>query len=137
MRKVRILWGILKRTRADKVVIGFLIFLLIMAAIIQMAEPGIETYGESLWYCYDVVSTTGFGDVIVVTFIGRICSVLITIYGIFVIAIVTAVVVNYYSQIVAMKQKETLAAFIDKLERLPELSEEELKEMSEKVKKMH
>lgn len=60
---------------------------------------------------------------------------LITIYALFVVAIVTGVVVNYYSQIVEMQHHETMMMFMDKLEHLPELSETELEEISEKVKK--
>ena len=125
MKKLRILWGILKRTRADHILLGFVLFLLADAAVIRLVEPDIHRYGDALWYCYAVISTAGFGDIVTVTLIGKICSVLLTIYTIFVVAIVTGVVVNFYTQLVEMQQKETLAMFMDKLERLPELSKEE------------
>ena len=119
MKKLRILWGILKRTRADHILLGFVLFLLADAAVIRLVEPDIHRYGDALWYCYAVISTAGFGDIVTVTLIGKICSVLLTIYTIFVVAIVTGVVVNFYTQLVEMQQKETLAMFMDKLERLP------------------
>lgn len=118
MKKLRILWGILKRTRADHILLGFVLFLLADAAVIRLVEPDIHRYGDALWYCYAVISTAGFGDIVTVTLIGKICSVLLTIYTIFVVAIVTGVVVNFYTQLVEMQQKETLAMFMDKLERL-------------------
>ena len=62
------------------------------------------------------------------------CSVLLTIYSIFVVAIATGVVVNFYTQMVEMQRKETLAMFMDQLERLPELSREELENISRKVR---
>ena len=62
------------------------------------------------------------------------CSVLLTIYSLFVVAIATGVVVNFYTQMVEMQRKETLAMFMDQLERLPELSREELENMSRKVR---
>ena len=65
-----------------------------------------------------------------------ICSILLTIYAIFVIAIVTGVVVNFYTQMVEMQRKETLIMFMDKLERLPELSKEELESISRKVREL-
>ena len=136
MKKLRILWGILKRTRADKILFGFIIFLFVIAAVIQVAEPDINRYGDALWYCYAVVSTAGFGDFVAITFIGKICSVLLSIYAIFVIAILTGVVVNFYTQMVEMQRKETMAQFMDKLERLPELSKEELEAISKKVKQL-
>lgn len=136
MRKLKVLAGILKRTRADKILVGFIVFLFAVAAVIELAEPDINRYGDALWYCYAVISTAGFGDVVAVTFIGKICSVLLTVYAIFVTAIVTGVVVNFYTQMVEMQRKETIAMFMDQLERLPELSREELESISQKVRKL-
>ena len=135
MKKLRILWGILKHTHADRILLGFVLFLLVDAAIIQIVEPDINRYGDALWYCYAVISTAGFGDIVAVTLIGKTCSVLLTIYTLFVVAIVTGVVVNFYTQLVEIQRKETLAAFMDKLERLPELSPEELEAISKNIKK--
>lgn len=136
MRRLKVLVGILKRTRADKILVGFIVFLFAVAAVIELAEPDINRYGDALWYCYAVISTAGFGDVVAVTFIGKICSVLLTVYAIFVTAIVTGVVVNFYTQMVEMQRKETIAMFMDQLERLPELSREELESISQKVRKL-
>ena len=136
MRRLKVLAGILKRTRADKILVGFIVFLFVVAAVIELAEPDINHYGDALWYCYAVISTAGFGDVVAVTFIGKICSALLTVYAIFVTAIVTGVVVNFYTQMVEMQRKETIAMFMDQLERLPELSREELENISQKVRKL-
>lgn len=135
MKKLRILWGILKHTHADRILLGFVLFLLVDAAIIQIVEPDINRYGDALWYCYAVISTAGFGDIVAVTLIGKTCSVLLTIYTLFVVAIVTGVVVNFYTQLVELQRKETLAAFMDKLERLPELSKDELETISRNIKR--
>lgn len=64
----------------------------------------------------------------------KMCSVLLTIYSLFVVAIATGVVVNFYTQMVELQRKETLAMFMDQLERLPELSREELENISRKVR---
>lgn len=136
MKRIRVLAGILKRTHADRILVGFVVFLLAVAAVIELVEPNIKRYGDALWYCYAVVSTAGFGDLVAVTFIGKVCSILLTVYALFVIAIVTGVVVNFYTQMVEMQRKETLTMFMDQLERLPELSREELESISEKVRKL-
>ena len=135
MKKLKILWGILRHTHADRILLGFVLFLLADAAIIQIVEPDINRYGDALWYCYAVISTAGFGDIVAVTLIGKTCSVLLTIYTLFVVAIVTGVVVNFYTQLVELQRKETLAAFMDKLERLPELSKDELETISRNIKR--
>ena len=106
-----------------------------MGFVITLAEPDIHTYRDALWYCYACVTTIGFGDVTVSTAVSKILSVILSIYAAFIIAIVTGVVVNFYNQIIKLRQEETLAAFLDKLEHLPELSKEELVEMAEKAKR--
>lgn len=136
MKKLKLLWMILKRTKATQILSGYIVFLFVSAAIIQLVEPDINRYGDALWYCYAVLSTAGFGDIVAITFIGKLVSVLLTIYTIFVVAIVTGVVVNYYGQIVEMQRRETAMMFLDKLERLPELSKEELEDISKRVKKI-
>ena len=130
----KVLWSVLKNTKADKILYFFIVFILLDAAVIWLTEPTIVTYGQALWYCYAVISTAGFGDMVVTTLIPRICSVLLTIYSSLVLAIITGVVVNFYTQTMELKNKETLASFLDRMEHLPELSNEELAELSGRVK---
>ena len=68
MKRIKVLGSVLKRTRADKIIIGFIVFIFAIAAVIQLVEPDINRYGDALWYCYAVISTAGFGDVVAVTF---------------------------------------------------------------------
>ena len=136
MKKLRILRMVLHKTKADRLVLGFVVFLLVVSGILWAVEPGMTTYREALWYCYAVISTAGFGDFVAVTFVGRVCSILVTIYAIFVIGIVTGVVVSYFQQTVQVQFEDSKMAFLDKLERLPELSKEELEEMAAKARKL-
>lgn len=137
MKRLGVLKSILVNTRTDKVLTTFVLYLLGAALLIQVFDPNIHTYRDALWYCYAVVTTIGLGDVVVTSPIAKIVSVLLSCYAILVVAIVTGVVVNYYNQIMQIKQKETLAAFIHRLEKLPELSKAELEEMAEKAKKFY
>lgn len=133
MRKLRLLRNILVQTKAHRLLLSYLLFIFADAFVIFLTEPEITSYGDSLWYCYAVLTTAGFGDLVAVTFIGRIASVLLSVYSLLALAILTGVVVNYYTQIIEIQQKETLAAFADRLEQLPELSQDELTELSEQV----
>lgn len=117
------------------ILMSFLIFIFIDAFVILMAEPGISSYGDALWYCYVVMATVGFGDLVAVTFVGRAASVLITVYALFVFAMATGVVVNFHAQLIELQQKDTIVAFADKIQHLPEMSKEELTQISENVKK--
>ncbi|MCR5137981.1 MAG: potassium channel family protein [Oscillospiraceae bacterium] len=134
MRRLQILRRVLRETGAYSIWSGFLIQFFISAAVIWLREPEIHRYGDALWYCYAVVTTIGFGDVVAQHFLSRLLSVLLSISAALVIALVTGVVVNYFNQITALRQKDSLMALMDKLERLPELPREELEQIALRAK---
>ena len=135
MRKLKVFRQVLHYTGADKIWASFLALFFLCALIIWLREPGIHTYGEAVWYCYAVATTIGFGDVIAEYLLSRILSVVLSITAVLVIALVTGVIVNYYNEIIKLRNKDIMTEFMDKLERLPELSAEELEELSQRVKK--
>ena len=126
LKNFRVLRRIMKETHATKVWYSFLIFFFICAVLIWLREPDIETYGQALWYCYAVVTTIGFGDLTVQSFISKIICVALSIYA----------VVNYFNHLVELRRKESLTALIEKLKVLPELPKEELEDISERVRKL-
>ncbi len=125
----------MKNTMADEILLSYIIFVIIDAAAIWLLEPSITSFGDAIWYCYAVVSTAGFGDMVATTFVTRLLSVILTVYSTLVLAIITGVVVNYYTQLLELKNKDAIAEVLDSMERLPELSKEELAELSERVKR--
>ena len=137
MKRLRVLRNILVRTKTDKILLAYVVFVLVCALMILIVDPAITRYGDALWYCYAVISTAGFGDVVATTLFSKILSLFVTMYSTIVIAIVTGVVVNFYTQIIELQRKETLTAFMDKLEHLETMSKEELKEISAQVKKFN
>ena len=136
MRTLRILWMILKRTHTIKVCISFAVCFFVGAAIIQGAEPDITTYGESLWYCYVACATIGFGDFAAVTAIGRIVTVILSLHATVFLAMIPAIIVSYYMEVVHRREKESISIILDKLEHLPEMSKEELQAISDKIRKI-
>lgn len=135
MKKLKLLWRILKSVGADKILIGFLLFLLLAAYLFQILEPDIYTYGEGIWYSFNVVTTVGFGDYHAVTTLGRILTMVVGVYGILVVAFIPGILVSFYLEFMKIKEDQSIVAFMEKLERLDTLSKEELKELSEKIKK--
>ena len=136
MKKLRILRTVLIRTGANKLIMGFVAFFLLDALVIMLVEPGIHNYLDAMWYSYAVFSTAGFGDITPVTFIGRAMSVVLTIYTILICGIVTGVIVAYYNDVVSMRYKASKAEVLDQLEHLEDLPKEELRELSEKIRKI-
>lgn len=134
MKKIKLIWKILKKMSVDKVIITFLILVLISAILLTKFELQIDNVLEGVWYCFITFTTIGFGDIVATTLIGRIITIVIALYGMFIVSLITGVLINYYQEINKIKVKESLEEFMDKLEKLPQLSKEELKLISEKVK---
>lgn len=137
MRNRKILWRVLKRTRMDKLLYGYLILLFSISLVIWIIEPDINTIFDSLWYCFSVLTTIGFGDFIAVTLLGRILSVVLSIYSILMIAVIPGVITSFYLENIKIRANESLEKFLYDLERLPELSKEELADLSERAKKFN
>ena len=129
-------YRILKGTGTLKVFFSFLLFLVGASAALVVVEPGISTWRDGMWYCFVAATTIGFGDICVVTGIGRVITVLVSMYGILMTAMVPGVVVSYYMEYLKMREKDTISLFFEKLEKLPELSQEELVELSDRVKEL-
>lgn len=135
MQKLKLLWRVLKSVEGDKIFLGFLGFVAIIAVVIQFVEPNINTYSDGLWYCFAVVSTIGFGDLVAVTTIGRILTVTLSLYGILMVALIPSIIVSYFMEFRKKNQDETTSMYLDKLENLENLSKDELQELSNIIKK--
>ncbi len=119
---------------ADKIIGGYMIWFFASALIIWIREPHINSYADSLWFCFASATSIGYGDRIAVTLIGRLTTVVLTIYSIAVIAIFTAVIVSFFNEVSGFRASDSAREFIDELEHLPELSKEELEDLSRRVK---
>ena len=126
---------IMRKTYAFEILYGMVVLIISCSFYFTIMEPTIETFGDGLWYSFAVVTTIGFGDVLATTLLVRILSVILSFYAAIVIAIITGVVVRYFQQIVEMKNKETIEAFMQELEHLPDLAPEKLQDLAERVRK--
>lgn len=136
MKRLKLFWMVVKRTHMDKLVYVFVISLFIAAGIITAVEPEINSYGDGLWYTFVACTTIGFGDFAAVTTIGRILTVYMALHEILMVAVIPGVVVSYYLEVIHRRENEKLMSFLDTLEHLPDMSKEELVEISVKIKKI-
>lgn len=137
MKKTRLLKIVLKRTGAIKLLCSYIVIFFAVSVAIWIIEPNIKRLADSIWYCFSVATTIGLGDVIATTLIGRILSIFLSICSILIIAVVPGVITSYYVESTRLRANESNAKFLDDLQRLPELSREELAALSEKVKKFN
>lgn len=136
MKSLRLIYRILKATNTDKMIIGFLGNVLVMALLLVIFEPNINNYFDGLWYCYTVIFTVGFGDIVTTSLIGKIISIILSLLGVFIIAIVTSVVVNVYNETLKVKDNNSISKLLDDLENLEDMSKEELVTLSNNIKKI-
>lgn len=57
-------------------------------------------------------------------------------HEILMVAVIPGVVVSYYLEVIHRRENEKLMSFLDALEHLPDMSKEELAEISVKIKKI-
>lgn len=81
-----------------------------------------------------MVSTIGFGDVNATGPVARVAAVVLSVLSIFYIALLTGVVVSYCTTAIKARQEGTLANFAANLERLDEMTPEELAAFSKRVR---
>lgn len=134
MRRISLLWKVVRITHAERFAVGYVVVLLLVALGVWQVEPGINTFSDGLWYCFAASTTIGFGDIVAVTAVGRILTVILVLYGIFVIALIPGVMVNYFVEYNKIRYNESLLMFMDRLEHLDTLSKEELREISQNIR---
>jgi hypothetical protein len=103
---LKILLKVIRKTYALDVMSGLILFIAAFSVVFPILEEDIPTYKDALWYCFAVVTTIGFGDFSATTTLGRVMSVILGIYGIVVVALVTSVVVNFYSEVQSLSDDE-------------------------------
>lgn len=126
MNKLRTLADVLRQAGFARITGLFLIFYLLCSTAVWLSEPTTLTFGDGLWFSFETVSTIGFGDIPAETPVARAITVVLSVISIFYIAMLTGVAVNYCNTLIKMRQKDTMARFMDDLEHLEELDRDEL-----------
>ncbi|WP_052446743.1 ion channel [Candidatus Soleaferrea massiliensis] len=99
MKRIRLFWKILRTTHADAFLYGFFAYFGVTVVLMRVVEPHIRTIGDRIWYCYVSCATIGFGDYTTVTTLGRILTILLSVYAIFIIALIPGGLVSYQAAV--------------------------------------
>ena len=124
---LKLLKKIVRKTFAGEILFGLLLLILSFSVAITSLEPSITDFGDALWYCFAIVTTIGFGDLVATSIFGRLLSVILGIYGIIVVSIVTSIIVNFYSEVKTNVDDE------DELENGKADGEEEQEDVEDKA----
>ena len=111
--KFKILFKIILNTFSLEILFGLLTMIVCFSLVFMRVEENINSFPEALWYCFAVVTTIGFGDLVAVTPIGRILTVILGLYGIVVVAVITSIVVNFYNETSGKKDQKELKEISD------------------------
>ena len=137
MLSPRVLWQVIRAAGLAWWTVGFLIVYVIAVFLVSWAEPGFENAWDAAWLMFQVVTTIGLGDYTCTTAVGRAATIVLSLYSVFFLALITGAVVSFCSESMRMRRDATVAQFFDKLERLPELSHDELADLAENVKRFN
>ncbi|MGC9152766.1 MAG: potassium channel family protein [Vulcanisaeta sp.] len=85
----------------------FFMVLFIGALVIYVIEygknPGIKNYFDAVWFVMETITTVGYGDIVPVTFWGRIADMVIMPVGIAIISVLTASIATELTENAIMK----------------------------------
>ena len=130
MKKLRTLADVLRQAGFVHITGLFLAFYLLCSTAVWLSEPTTLTFGDGLWFSFEI----GFGDIPAETPVARAITVVLSVISIFYIAMLTGVAVNYCNTLIKMRQKDTMARFMDDLEHLEELDRDQLADLSRRVR---
>ena len=132
----RVIWPVIRAAGLVPWAIAFAGLFLMASLIVDISEPRVEGFGNAAWLMFQVVTTIGLGDFTCTSITGRICTVVLSVYSVFFLALVTGAMVTYCSERMALRRNKSVAHFIGQLEHLDDLSQEELRDLSEKIKRI-
>ena len=130
-----ILWRTMKAVGAQRIFIVYLVFLLVCCGVFCLAEP--ETfsgYGDAVWYCFQTITTIGFGDIVPRTMLVRALSVVVGLSALLVVALLTGVTVSFFNEKMRLRRNESFIEFDHGMEHLTELSSDQLARLEEQYR---
>ncbi len=102
-----ILLKVIRKSMALEVLAGLIVLLVAFSFVLNFIERDtFPTFGDALWYCYAVITTIGFGDFAATSMVGRILTAVMGLYGIVVVALITSIIVNFYTELKSEEKTE-------------------------------
>lgn len=113
---------VLKTNSLDKVIVATTLLIFISAIPVKKVEPGIETYGDAVWWAVVTTTTVGYGDISPVTGLGRFIALILMIFGIGLLGMITGSIATFFIG-QGKENKNSSVEYIKKeLDRVDELT---------------
>lgn len=135
MFRLRMITQIIRSSGLGHITLVFLAIFFACALAIKLTDPlAADGWGDAIWFCFQAVSTIGFGDISLTSHAARIVTVVLSIVSIFYLAVITGVVVAYCNDMNKVRREESTLHFLDQLEHLNEMDTQQLEHLSAKVR---
>ena len=140
MSRIRNFFNLLEtvfNSRRLRTILGALIFFVcIFGYVFYLTEPGVNTFGDGIWWALVTVTTVGYGDITPSTTLGRFVASALMFLGLGLIATVTAIVSAKFTQnFVDTHTNDDVLAKLEELEseieKLKKLEEDELEKLGD------
>ena len=96
---LKLLVKVIRKTYAANIMAGLLLLMAAASFTIPALEESIPTFKDAVWYCFSILTNIGFANYAAATDAGKVISVLLGIYGIIVVALITSIIVNFYTEV--------------------------------------
>ena len=148
MSRIRNFFNLLEtvfNSRRLRTILGALIFFVcIFGYVFYLTEPGVNTFGDGIWWALVTVTTVGYGDITPSTTLGRFVASALMFLGLGLIATVTAIVsakftqnfVDTHTNDDVLAKLEELESEIEKLKKLEEDELEKLDDLDSEIQDM-
>tara|TARA_B000000609_G_scaffold129009_1_gene103219 strand:+ start:273 stop:734 length:462 start_codon:yes stop_codon:yes gene_type:complete len=129
-------------SRRLRTILGALIFFVcVFGYVFYITEPGVDTFGDGIWWALVTVTTVGYGDITPSTTLGRFVASALMFLGLGLIATVTAIVsakftqnfVDTHTNDDVLEKLEELESEIEKLKKLEEDELDKLDELDSEI----
>ena len=134
MFRLRMIGKIIRQAGLGHITVVFFVLFFLCALGIKLTSPEVGTLGDSLWLCFQSMTTIGFGDLPTYRPACRAILVFLSLVSVFYLAVVTGVVVAYCNQLFQDQADRSIAKVQAQLEHLDQLSPEELRELSARIR---
>ena len=119
----------------DRMLLAYLIVYIIVSMIVWVLDPDIKGLSDALWFTFQTGTTIGYGDLIVNNWFARVVTVFFSVYSMALVAVFTGILAGYFVEIIKTEAKESAVKFLLDMERLPEMTHDELVELSDRAKR--
>ena len=121
----------LKQTYLDKIIFVAIIFIFTITVLICIFDSQINDMQTAVWYIIVSMTSTGYGDVVPITILGRILGIVAMIGGILIFATITALMSSIYTSKLNKDDNDILRLKIDEMAREIEKLNEKIDELNE------